>query len=69
MRLDLATLGELLDRFAPTSPFGSHHLHLAPVGSKRYIDELAFRDRLRARPADRRGIPRTEAESRESFRE
>lgn len=25
----------------------THHLHLVPVGSKRYIDELAFRDRLR----------------------
>jgi GrpB-like predicted nucleotidyltransferase (UPF0157 family) len=26
----------------------THHLHLVPVGSKRYADELAFRDRLRA---------------------
>ncbi len=26
----------------------THHLHLVPVGSKRYRDELAFRDRLRA---------------------
>lgn len=25
----------------------THHLHLVPVGSKRCIDELAFRDRLR----------------------
>ncbi len=24
-----------------------HHLHLVPVDSKRYVDELAFRDRLR----------------------
>lgn len=28
----------------------THHLHLIPVGSKRYADELAFRDRLRADP-------------------
>jgi GrpB-like predicted nucleotidyltransferase (UPF0157 family) len=26
----------------------THHLHLAPVGGRRYADELAFRDRLRA---------------------
>lgn len=25
----------------------THHLHLVPVGSRRYRDELAFRDRLR----------------------
>ena len=28
----------------------THHLHLIPVGSKRYADELAFRDRLRCDP-------------------
>lgn len=28
----------------------THHLHLVPAGSKRYRDELAFRDRLRANP-------------------
>ena len=28
----------------------THHLHLAPVDSSRYADELAFRDRLRADP-------------------
>lgn len=28
----------------------THHLHLVPVGSKRYVDELAFRDRLRRDP-------------------
>lgn len=28
----------------------THHLHLIPVGSRRYADELAFRDRLRADP-------------------
>jgi len=29
----------------------THHLHLVPVGSQRYADELAFRDLLRAEPA------------------
>lgn len=28
----------------------THHLHLIPVGSKRYRDELAFRDCLRGNP-------------------
>jgi len=28
----------------------THHLHLIPVGSKRYADELAFRDCLRSAP-------------------
>lgn len=28
----------------------THHLHLVPAGSRRYADELAFRDRLRANP-------------------
>ena len=28
----------------------THHLHLAPVTGRRYADELAFRDRLRADP-------------------
>ena len=28
----------------------THHLHLAPAGGRRYADELAFRDRLRADP-------------------
>jgi GrpB-like predicted nucleotidyltransferase (UPF0157 family) len=28
----------------------THHLHLVPVGTQRYTDELAFRDRLRADP-------------------
>lgn len=28
----------------------THHLHLIPVDSKRYHDELAFRDRLRDNP-------------------
>lgn len=29
----------------------THHLHLVPVGSPRYVDELAFRDALRGDPA------------------
>jgi GrpB-like predicted nucleotidyltransferase (UPF0157 family)/GNAT superfamily N-acetyltransferase len=28
----------------------THHLHLAPAGGRRYAEELAFRDRLRADP-------------------
>lgn len=28
----------------------THHLHLAPAGSRRYREELCFRDRLRADP-------------------
>ena len=28
----------------------THHLHLVPAGSKRYADELAFRDRLQEDP-------------------
>ncbi len=28
----------------------THHLHLVPTGSKRYVDVLAFRDYLRAHP-------------------
>lgn len=28
----------------------THHLHLVPVGTQRYVNELAFRDRLRDDP-------------------
>jgi GrpB-like predicted nucleotidyltransferase (UPF0157 family) len=28
----------------------THHLHLVPAGSRRFAEELAFRDRLRADP-------------------
>ena len=28
----------------------THHLHLVPVGTQRYTDELGFRERLRADP-------------------
>lgn len=31
----------------PDPARGTHHLHLVPAGSKRYVDELAFRDCLR----------------------
>ncbi len=34
----------------PDPSHRTHHLHLVPVGSRRYEDELAFRDRLRADP-------------------
>lgn len=34
----------------PSPSQRTHHLHLVPTGSKRYRDELAFRDLLRARP-------------------
>ncbi|HEX8689419.1 MAG TPA: GrpB family protein, partial [Solirubrobacterales bacterium] len=29
----------------------THHLHLVPMGSRRFVEELAFRDHLRADPA------------------
>jgi GrpB-like predicted nucleotidyltransferase (UPF0157 family) len=28
----------------------THHLHLVPTGSARFVDELAFRDYLRSHP-------------------
>jgi GrpB-like predicted nucleotidyltransferase (UPF0157 family) len=34
----------------PDPAHRSHHLHLVPVNSPRYRDELAFRDRLRTDP-------------------
>ncbi len=34
----------------PDPSHRTHHLHLVPVGSKRYTDELAFRNRLLADP-------------------
>lgn len=34
----------------PDPAHRTHHLHLVPVGSPRYRDELTFRDRLRANP-------------------
>ena len=36
----------------PSPSRRTHHLHLVPVGSPRYRDELAFRDHLRTHPAD-----------------
>ncbi|MFM2437324.1 MAG: hypothetical protein RLZ55_130 [Actinomycetota bacterium] len=35
----------------PDPAHRTHHLHLVPTGSRRYNDELAFRDYLRAHPA------------------
>jgi|SRR6476646_473231 len=34
----------------PEPAHRTHHLHLVPINSPRYRDELAFRDRLRADP-------------------
>jgi GrpB-like predicted nucleotidyltransferase (UPF0157 family) len=34
----------------PTPSHRTHHLHMVPTASRRYRDELAFRDALRARP-------------------
>jgi GrpB-like predicted nucleotidyltransferase (UPF0157 family) len=34
----------------PSPAYRTHHLHLVPTCSRRYRDELAFRDLLRARP-------------------
>lgn len=34
----------------PDPSHRTHHLHLVPVGSRRYEEELAFRNRLRANP-------------------
>jgi GrpB-like predicted nucleotidyltransferase (UPF0157 family) len=55
----LATLGYLYAPYhesemhwfcKPDPSHRTHHLHLMPTGSERYLDELAFRDILRARP-------------------
>lgn len=52
----------------------THHLHLVPVGSRRYRDELAFRDRLRADAglaaeyaALKRGLAARFADDREAY--
>lgn len=34
----------------PSPAHRTHHLHLVPAGSRRYREELAFRDILRTRP-------------------
>jgi GrpB-like predicted nucleotidyltransferase (UPF0157 family) len=54
----------------------THHLHLVPAGSRRYRDELAFRDRLREDPelageyaALKRGLASRFAEDREAYTE
>lgn len=44
--------GEVMHWFCKPHPARrTHHLHLVPVGSRRYLDELAFRDALRGDPA------------------
>lgn len=44
-------LPEVMHWFCKPDPSRrTHHLHLVPTGSARYLDELAFRDRLRADP-------------------
>jgi GrpB-like predicted nucleotidyltransferase (UPF0157 family) len=35
----------------PDPALRTHHLHLVPVGSRRYLDEMTFRDALRGDPA------------------
>ena len=54
----------------------THHLHLVRVGARRYADELAFRDRLRADPrvaadyaALKRKLAARFAQDRESYTE
>jgi GrpB-like predicted nucleotidyltransferase (UPF0157 family)/predicted nucleotidyltransferase len=56
----------------PSPSHRTHHLHLVPRGSKRYRDELAFRDALRARPATAKAylkVKRALASSHEHDRE
>jgi GrpB-like predicted nucleotidyltransferase (UPF0157 family) len=40
----------------------THHLHLVPTGARRYAEELAFRDRLRADPGTAREYARLKHE-------
>jgi GrpB-like predicted nucleotidyltransferase (UPF0157 family) len=35
----------------PSPMFRTHHLHLVPIGSRQWLDAMAFRDYLRAHPA------------------
>jgi GrpB-like predicted nucleotidyltransferase (UPF0157 family) len=56
----------------PDPAHRTHHLHLVPIGSGRYSDELVFRDRLRADPqlaADYADLMRTLAERHRHDRE
>ena len=46
----------------------THHLHLVPTGSARYVEELAFRDHLRAHPVDARAYERLKQELATRFR-
>ncbi|XVU22459.1 GrpB family protein [Actinoplanes sp. CA-054009] len=40
----------------------THHLHLVPVGSERFVDVLAFRDHLRSHPEAARRYERLKVE-------
>ena len=42
---------EMLWFCKPNPAHRTHHLHVVPSGSKRFRDELAFRDHLRTHPA------------------
>jgi GrpB-like predicted nucleotidyltransferase (UPF0157 family) len=50
--------GEMLWFCKPHPARRTHHLHLVPVGSARYRDELLFRDYLREHPNARAGYAR-----------
>jgi GrpB-like predicted nucleotidyltransferase (UPF0157 family) len=58
----------------PDPSHRTHHLHLVPFGSRRYVDELAFRDYLRGHrdvadeyAALKRDLAREFAEDREAY--
>ena len=66
-------LPEVMHWFCKPDPARrTHHLHLVPAGSRRFDDELAFRDRLRADPglaADYSALKRRLAERHRDDRE
>lgn len=47
----------------------THHLHLVPTGSERYVEELAFRDYLRAHPEHARAYEGLKRELAARFRD
>jgi len=47
----------------------THHLHLVPTGSARYVEELAFRDYLRAHPDHARAYEALKRELAVRFRD
>jgi GrpB-like predicted nucleotidyltransferase (UPF0157 family) len=46
----------------------THHLHLVPTGSARFVEELAFRDYLRAHPESARDYEELKRELAARFR-